>query len=97
MESSKKRGGVWAGVAGGAGALMLACLACCLPLALPLLAWLSVAGIALLGPVGVALAGTFLIAAIVTRIIIRRRRSQCPCRKSGALPACKDDAARGNS
>ncbi|MEJ7804662.1 MAG: hypothetical protein WKG03_01910 [Telluria sp.] len=76
MELSKNGGWKWVGVTGGIGALMLACLACCLPLVTPLLAWLGVAALGFMGPIGLV-AALFGAAAIVSVIMLRRRRTRC--------------------
>lgn len=79
MELSRKqieKAGNVAG-AGVGGALFLACAACCLPLLAPLLAWLGLAGMALTGPVGMAV-GLLGAGALVWLTVVRRRRpTQC--------------------
>ena len=89
MELSRKRVKFWSGATGVAGALLIACMACCLPLMAPVLAWLGVAGLALMGPYGL-LAAALAAAAIVSVMLMRRRRrSQCQGVKSGATSACQ--------
>lgn len=89
MEQSKKRVGFWGGITGVAGAILIACMACCIPLVATLLAWLSVAGLALLGPYGM-LAAAFVAFAIASAMLMRRRRrSQCQSTQSGATSACQ--------
>ncbi len=73
MELSRKRVGIWGRAAGLTGAMLIACMACCLPLMAPLLAWLGVAGLALMGPYGM-LAAASVVGAILSVVMMRRRR-----------------------
>lgn len=86
MELSRKRVGFWDGVTGLAGAALIACAACCVPLVAPLLAWLGVAGLTLMGPYGM-LAAAFGVAAIMSVMLMRRRGAQCSSNKTGAVLA----------
>lgn len=60
----------------GAGAVLLACAACCVPLFAPLLAWLGVAGLALMGPIGMGASAIGAVALVWMAAALRRRRSQ---------------------
>jgi hypothetical protein len=84
MKMSRMRDvGLWAG----AGAALLACTACCIPLVAPLLAWLGVAALALTGPYGVLLAS--LCAGVIALVALRRRRQRLRC-QSAASCACAE-------
>ena len=91
MEMSRKhvkKAGVVASVGAG-GALLLACAACCAPLAAPLLAWLGVAGLTLMGPIGLGAAAIGALALVWMAVARRRRRAQCriACR-TGCSATC---------
>jgi len=60
--------------AGAGGAMLLACTACCLPLAAPVLAFMGLIGIGAAGIGAVALAWM--------AVAWRRRRAQCPTTNS---------------
>ena len=78
MELSRnrmKKAGTVASVGAG-GAMLLGCAACCAPLVAPLLAWLGVAGLAFLGPIGMVAAAIGAVALIGIAVKWRRRRSQ---------------------
>ena len=92
MEISRnpiKKAGTVASVGAG-GAMLLACTACCLPLAAPLLAWLGVAGLAFMGPIGVGAAAIGAVALVWMAVAWRRRRVQCQITNS-PNPACNID------
>lgn len=79
MEISRnriKKAGTVASVGAG-GAMLLACAACCAPLVAPLLAWLGVAGLAFMGPIGIGAAVIGAVALVWMAVAWRRRRSQC--------------------
>jgi hypothetical protein len=84
MKMSRKRDvGFWVS----AGAALLACTACCIPLVAPLLAWLAVAALALTGPYGVLLAS--LCSAVIALVALRRRRQRLRC-QSAARCGCAE-------
>jgi hypothetical protein len=91
MELSRKRDGFWRSVTGVTGVMLLACTACCLPLVAPLLAWLGVAGLSLLGPYGM-LAAALGAVAIVSVMLMRwrrRRHTQCHSAESVGKSSCQ--------
>lgn len=88
MELSKKHVGFWSGLAAVAATAVMACTACCIPLIVPMLAWLGVAGLALMGTYG-PLAAAIGAAGIGLIILIRRRgraRRHAAC---GVAPKCQ--------
>lgn len=91
MELSRDRIGMArAGAGAGAvGALLLACSACCAPLLAPVLAWLGVAGVSLMGPVGVVAAAIGAVA--LAWMALARRRRRFPADDSGNS-ACQNQA-----
>lgn len=93
MELSRTRAGLRSGATGAIGAVLAGCVACCIPLLAPVMAWLAVAGLGFMGPYGMfggALGG----AAIGLLVYERRRRRllrqqcACPAAPSGA-DSCK--------
>jgi hypothetical protein len=82
MERFKKHLGMVGGV-GLAGAGVLACAACCIPLVAALLPWLGVGALTLAGPYGVlaAAVGAGVLGLVALR---RRRRAQCACKTACA-------------
>jgi hypothetical protein len=78
MNQPVKRIGLWGGVTGITAAVLLACTACCVPLLAPIAAWLGLAGLALLGPYGLAAAS--LGAAAIGMVMLLRRRRRLACR-----------------
>ena len=92
MEISRnriKKAGTVASVGTG-GAMLLACAACCAPLAAPVLAWLGLAGVAFMGPVGVGAATVGAVALVWMAVVWRRRRFRCQI-TNNANPACSID------
>lgn len=88
MELSRKHVGFWSGLAAVAAAAVVACTACCIPLIVPMLAWLGVAGLALMGTYGL-LAAAFGAAAIGLIILIRRRHRTRHGTACGVAPKCQ--------
>lgn len=86
----------WGGATGLAGAVLLACTACCIPVIGPVLAWFLVGALALANPFGLAIAA--LLAAAIVTVTVKRRRRRALC-KSARTPdgACQGGCNRGDA
>lgn len=95
MELSRNRIGKAGAVFGAGGAILLACSACCLPLAASVLAWLGLAGVSLMGPVGMGAAAIGAAALVWMALARRRRLSRCQAQPMACTmsPTHSDDRA----
>jgi|GEM_PF-1990461 len=98
MTQHKKTAGIWGGITGVAGIAILACMACCIPLIAPVLAWIGVAALGVLAPLGWAtlIAVISALALGYTLFLLRRRRNPCNDQgSSGCSTQCRINSASG--
>lgn len=93
MNESAKTSKIWNGITGIGGVVLLACTACCIPLLAPLLAWVGVAALGLMHPIGWIVAIALVV--IAGGLHWLRRRSQCHAPGTGRCGvACGETGER---